>query len=374
MILGAIACTRDVHGTAVAPKSTRVAPGSSAAGKVSNWNSTDIGLIQSGVDADRTPGDDPFRVGQLVAVSSGDTETELEIIGGGSNAWSPGDYIHYANNTQTLTGDFEVTAEVTRDDRPANTAGWANSGLMLRESTYVPGLEFTQEGTKAAMVALTTYIEGDAPGRSAIPLWRETTGGGYGNGNPVGWGSVIGGVKGYYPNLRGIDASGHTDPASTPLSGRWLKIKRAGDTFTFSNSHDGRTWNTIGSQDLALSSTLIFGFSTMNDSGGNAPPANAYSGNGEVGTPLEGNQNESNYSVQRIRIGTNVSLPAPYVTGNVPAGLGGQPLTNIIVDKVAKTITATLPAGGSQGYLTITPAVKVLTSTVVGGKLVVTYQ
>ncbi|MFO1459094.1 MAG: hypothetical protein U1G08_06760 [Verrucomicrobiota bacterium] len=48
----------------------------------------------------------------------------------------------------------------------------------------------------------------------------------------------------------------------------------------------------------------------MNDTGGNAPPGNAYAGNGYAGTDLEGNQNDSNYSVQRIRIGTKVS-PRP---------------------------------------------------------------
>ena len=52
------------------------------------------------------------------------------------------------------------------------------------------------------------------------------------------------------------------------------------------------------------------GFSTMNDTGGNAPPGNAYAGNGYAGTDLEGNQNDSNYSVQRIHIGTKVA-PRP---------------------------------------------------------------
>ncbi|MFO1459088.1 MAG: hypothetical protein U1G08_06730 [Verrucomicrobiota bacterium] len=53
----------------------------------------------------------------------------------------------------------------------------------------------------------------------------------------------------------------------------------------------------------------------MNDTGGNAPPGNAYAGNGYAGTDLEGNQNDSNYSVQRIRIGTKV---APRPDGAVP--------------------------------------------------------
>ncbi|MFM7816262.1 MAG: hypothetical protein ACKPGI_04750, partial [Verrucomicrobiota bacterium] len=185
-----------------------VAANSRVSGKKSAWKSTDIGLIQSGNPAVRTAGDDPYRIGQAVAVSSGATETEFEIIGGGSNAWNPGDYIHYVSGP-TLTGDFEVTVEVSRNDRPANTAAWANSGLMLRESDYVAGSEYTQDGTKVAMVANTTYIEGSAPNRAGIPLWREEPGAGYGNGNPgFAWTTPIAGIKGYYLDQRAIDAAG----------------------------------------------------------------------------------------------------------------------------------------------------------------------
>lgn len=294
----------DVGGNAVAANS-------SVTGRVSDWNSTDIGFIASGDPNTRTPGDDPFRKGQIVAVSSGETETELEIVGGGSNAWNPGDFVHYTHRRTPLQGDFEVTVEVSRNDRPANTAGWANSGLMLRESAYLAGAEYTVDGTKVPMVANTTYIEGDAPGRSAIPLFRADAGGGYGNGSPVPWNTIIGGVKGYYPGLNGINAKGDTDPDSIPTSGRWLRIKRAGNTFTFSNSHDGKTWNVIGSNDIALGNSLLFGFSTMSDTGSGAPPNNGYGGNGhhtdDASDPLEGQQNASNYSVQRIRIGTNVA-------------------------------------------------------------------
>jgi hypothetical protein len=345
---------------------------------VSNWNSTDIGLIQSGNPAVRTAGDDPYRQGQIVALSSGDTETELEIVGGGSNAWNPGDYIHYANNSKALEGDFEVMVEVSRNDRPANTAGWANSGLMLREAAYVAGSEYTQDGTKVAMVAVTTYIEADAPGRSAIPLWRAESGGGYGNGGPVGWTTTIGGIKGYYPLLNGINAAGATDPESSSDSARWMKITRAGNKFTFANSYDGKTWNAMGDTELALSSKLLFGFSSMNDTGGNAPPANAYGGNGDYDTDLAGNQNLSNYSTQRIRIGTKVAprggAVAPTASGNVPTGMGGQALSNVVVDAAKKTITADLPANGTQGYLTINPAVKITSVKVEGTKIIVTYE
>ena len=80
--------------------------GSTAGGRVSNWRSVDMGYFQSGDPTVRTPGDDPYRVGQAVALSSGATETELEIVGGGSNSWNTGDYIHYLQGPD-LTGDFE---------------------------------------------------------------------------------------------------------------------------------------------------------------------------------------------------------------------------------------------------------------------------
>jgi len=58
-----------------------IAANSKASGKKSAWKSTDIGLIQSGNPAVRTAGDDPYRIGEAVALSSGATETEIEIIG-----------------------------------------------------------------------------------------------------------------------------------------------------------------------------------------------------------------------------------------------------------------------------------------------------
>ena len=288
---------KDTAGNAVAANSV-------AQGKVTGWVSEDVGLIQN-PNARPTPGDDPYRKGQAVAVSS-DDNTEIEIIGGGSNAWNPGDYIHYLHHKDQVTGDFDVAVAVSRYDRPANTAGWGNSGLMLRESVYVPGEEYTQEGTKAAMVANTTYLENSGPGRGSIPLWRAETHGNYGNGNAgFGFDKLINGIKGYYSNLRGIDAGGTVDPASSADSARWLRIQRAGNTFTFLASWDGKEWTEVDHTELALPSSLLLGFSTMSDTGGSAPPNNGYGGNGHTidpNDPLAGQQNESNYAVQRIKL------------------------------------------------------------------------
>jgi alkylhydroperoxidase/carboxymuconolactone decarboxylase family protein YurZ len=64
----------------------------------------------------------------------------------------------------------------------------------------------------------------------------------------------------------------------------------------------------------------------------------------------------------------------PTVTTTVPAGLSGTPLTGAVINTATKTITADIPADGTQGYLTITPAVVITSSKIEGGKLVITYQ
>ena len=304
-----------------------IAANSVATGKISNWKSTDVGLVQNLTDPTMprpSPGDDPYLPGQAVAVSSGDTETEVEIVGGGSNAWSPGDYLHYLNNATPLNGDFDVMVEVSRNDRTANTGGWANSGLMMRTAPYLAGQEGTAAGTLVQMVAVTTYMEAADPGRSAIPLWRDTDAGGYGNGNAgFAWaGNLIDDIKGYYTGLNAVDASGATDVQSVPNSARWLRMQRSGNVFTFLASYDGLAWTQVDTTTLDLPKNLLFGFSTMNDSGSKAPPSNAYGENGHIdpADPLNGNQNESNYSVQRIRIGTKVAPRA----NPVPATIGIQ--------------------------------------------------
>ncbi|MSU34091.1 MAG: hypothetical protein EXS36_03085 [Pedosphaera sp.] len=286
------------------PSGNPIASGSTAPGTVANWISADIGFIQN-PNTRPTPGDDPYRPGQAVAVSS-DEGTEVEIIGGGSNASNSGDYIHYLYAKNPVVGDFDVAVAISRFDRPANTAGSANSGLMLRAAIFNAGQEFTPNGTKVPLVANATYLENSAPGRGAIPFWRTAAGGSYANGNPnFGFVTLIGGIKGYYGDLRAIDAGGTPDPQSSADSARWLRIKRAGNVFTFFASWNGAEWTQVDQSTLELPNSLLLGVSTMNDTGANPPPGNAYSGNGHSIDPadlLNGNQNESNEVVERVRL------------------------------------------------------------------------
>ena len=62
------------------------------------------------------------------------------------------------------------------------------------------------------------------------------------------------------------------------------------------------------------------------------------------------------------------------VSTTIPNGLTGTPLTGVVTDTATKTITADIPTSGKQGFLTITPAVSLLSVQTVGGKLVIKYQ
>ena len=261
-----------------------IAPNSQVAARALNWNAIDIGNIQHPSPRVPTPGDDPYRVGKSVMVSS-DENPEVEVVGGGSNQWNPGDYVHYIYRTTPLSGNFDVTIAVSRFDRSVRQGGYSNAGLMLRVSPYLPGLENTVAGSKVPMVANTTYIEASGPGRGAIPLWRTDNGGGYGNGNAgFSWATVIGGVKGYFNDLRATDSSGAIDPVSAPDTARYLRIKRVGTQYTFYASWNRIDWALVQSAvDLPqLPDQLLLGFSVMTDSGAFDPPLGAYSDNGHM--------------------------------------------------------------------------------------------
>ncbi len=69
-----------------------------------------------------------------------------------------------------------------------------------------------------------------------------------------------------------------------------------------------------------------------------------------------------------------VPTTGPTVNPN-PAipGLSGGAFTDVQVDTANKTISAKLPADGSQGFFTITPPVTIKTVTIVSGRLIITY-
>lgn len=297
----------------------RIAAGSVAQGKTSPWVVDDVGFIQNPNNRP-TVGDDPYRVGQSVALSS-DDNVEVDVIGGGSNAWNSGDFVHFLHHKDKLTGDFDVAVQVSRYDSTANQGCCSHGGLMLRESLYLAGQEHTVEGTKVPFISNETYHQGSGTG--SILLYRNEAGAGYAAPASVGWGTLIGGIKGYFTGMNATNTVGDPDPESSATSARWLRITREGDAFHLSASWDGVTWNNYGNTtaaELSLSGSLVVGVSVMTDSGASAPPFSAYGANGHTIDPNDplnpaiagGNvMNESNFVAQRVRIFPNGPVVGP---------------------------------------------------------------
>lgn len=92
-------------------------------------------------------------------------------------------------------------------------------------------------------------------------------------------------------------------------------------------------------------------------------------GKGQSGTPRA--------PINAIQLVSPSGLVKPasttVVTTTPPAGLSGGTFSNVVVDEVNKTITADVPAGSDQGYLTLSPARVIKSVEIVGGKLVIKY-
>ncbi|RYD37876.1 MAG: hypothetical protein EOP86_02350 [Verrucomicrobiaceae bacterium] len=287
-----------------------VAPGSTASGRRSDWTATDIGYIQDPANRP-TLGDDPYPVGQSVAVSS-DANPEVEIIGGGSNAWNAGDYIHYLY--REYTGNFDFAVAVDRYDKRGYAGGYANAGIRVRPSLYRTDNTDIGETTKVATYVNVTYYESSDPNRASIELNRVDPGAGYGNSTPYANNFQVGELFGYFPALRAVDASGAIDPQSDPAEAKWLRVKREGQTFSSLFSYDGVNWQEQDGSTREmpnLPASVLVGFGTMNDGGASAPPNSTYNGSGTVDENGIFQQNASNYGVLRIRSFGSYTPQAP---------------------------------------------------------------
>jgi hypothetical protein len=306
----------DVAGNAVPANST-------AAGRVSNWISTDIGYIQN-PDARPTVGDDPYVVGKAVAISS-TTNPEVEIIGGGSNAYNPGDFIHYLY--KEYTGDFDVVVAVNRLDRRGIAGGYGNAGIHVRAGLYRTDNDEIAENTKVPAYVNITYYEGSDPNRAAIELNRPAAGDNYGNNAPNDNNTEVGGLLGFFTGLGAINAAGELSPQFSPSQAKWLRVKRVGNAFTSLFSYDGDNWFEQDAPNREmdnLPATVLVGFGNQNDTGYGVPPeGSTYAGNGTR------TQNESNYGIARIsalgdfatRNDSGPGTPVSLIIGTTPAGI-----------------------------------------------------
>lgn len=121
--------------------------------------------------------------------------------------------------SQPLVGDGSIIARVSVLE---NTGGWAKAGVMIREST-------DSNARQAVMVV--------SAANGIAWQYRQNVGG------------------------SGVVVAGPTAQAAPA----WVKVVRAGNTFTGSWSADGITWTNVGSITIPMGSSTLIGLASTSD-------------------------------------------------------------------------------------------------------------
>ncbi len=133
------------------------------------------------------------------------------VNGSGDDIWNTADAFHFAY--QPLNGDGAIVARVVS---VGNTAQWAKTGVMIRESL-------------------------DANARNAFVLVSPNTGG-------------------VFFQYRATTGGSTVEKAGAVVSAPyWVKLARAGNTFTAYRSANGTTWVQIGSTTLSMAASVYVG-------------------------------------------------------------------------------------------------------------------
>ncbi len=128
----------------------------------------------------------------------------------GTDIWNNADSFHFVY--QKLTGDGTIVARVTS---LSNTNGWAKAGVMMRESL--------SSGAKEASMNV-------SPSNGTAFIYRTSTGGA---------------------------SDGDFSSGAVTI---WLKLVRAGNSFTAFRSTDGSSWTQVGgAQSISMASTIYVG-------------------------------------------------------------------------------------------------------------------
>lgn len=142
----------------------------------------------------------------LVAGSATAVNGIYTVKGSGSDIWGATNQFYFVN--QALTGDGQITARVTSQ---TNTNGWAKAGIMIKQSD-TPSSSYV-----AAMVT---------PSNGLHMQWN-------------GSGDFAGGTY-TFPNV-------------------WIRLVRAGSTFTMYKSVDGINWTQVSTQIVTMNSQTLVG-------------------------------------------------------------------------------------------------------------------
>jgi len=163
----------------------------------------------------------------LTAADVTETGGKMSLTGAGADIWNNSDEFTYAY--KTLTGDGTLIARVTTIGPGSNT--WAKGGVMIRDSV--------NGGSTHAFMAMTANTDG-AAGNGASFQYRATTNG----------------------------ASANSDSSTVIKAPYWVKIERAGDTFTGYVSADGKTWSQIGTTVITMTDPVLIGIAVTSHAAG----------------------------------------------------------------------------------------------------------
>jgi len=158
--------------------------------------------------------------GYPVVTSVAVTETggKMTLTGDGRDIWDASDDFVYA--FKSLNGDATIVARVTNLGTGTNT--WAKAGVMIRDSL--------DGGSMFADMVITANTDGTA-GNGASFQYRAPSA------------------------LTGANANS-TAVVAAPY---WVKLERAGDSFTGYVSPDGSAWSMIGSQEVVMTAPVYIG-------------------------------------------------------------------------------------------------------------------
>ena len=150
--------------------------------------------------------------GPSIAGSSSHSTGTYTMSGSGADIWGAPDQFQYLY--KTLTGDGRLTARVVTDTNPNNAA---KAGVMMRDTLT--------SGSLHALMNVTAANGTEFIARTVDPM----------------------------PTPYASSTSGPTAPY-------WVRVTRAGNTFTAERSPDGITWTQQGTtQTIAMGSTIYVG-------------------------------------------------------------------------------------------------------------------
>ena len=254
------------------------------------WTDADIGVVQ-------TPGSAQY------ATAAGNT---FLVTGQGSRIGSTADSFHYAY--QQVTGDFTLTARLVSENGTLS-----NTGLVMRESL--------DPAAPAAVMVL-----GSTGGRIAAAGSRSSSG--------VSMAYTLGDQ---YTNI--------------PV---WLRLQRAGNVFTASQSSDGVTWFTVATSTISMANTYDVGLASCSgDVSTNSTETSLFDNVGFI------TSSEPTLTVSAVSSTISYGQPLPaytatysgFVNGDTVAVLSGAP--SLATVPVSPSDAGTYAITASAGTLTV---------------------